>query len=514
MALLSQVKIIATIGPSTATPAALKALVEAGANVARLNGSHGDLEWHAAAIKLLREVVPHMPILLDIPGRKIRTAALEYEPTFAVGDCVVLTTSPNHNGHFKVPVSYPNLHEDLSAGDIILADDGQLRFWVQAVTGHDIVCRAEAAGTLRSRKGINCPGVTLRTALVTEGDQHMLAFAKEQAVDFVGISFVESASHVELIRSAIGQASPRIIAKIETQSALENLTEIVAAADAIMIDRGDLAVETSLHGIALMQKRILSAAHQGSKPAIVATEMLHSMIGSPVPTKAEITDITNAVLDGAAAVMLSGETAIGKFPAESVATMRQIADQTSAHLQAQLDHDDCGETFSVPEAIGDAIALVCRRLPVTKIVAVTISGYAARTLAARMPRQPILAVSNDPAAARSFELLPGTRGIHVDIPFVRTSTDHIPKCLEALWRRGQLVDDDLVLVTSVGYPRSGNRMNLIQTHNVADLRESLGWASTPEIPNDPPIEAAISETKQDGPYVAELRRFGGASRTV
>jgi pyruvate kinase len=480
MTSISQVKIIATIGPGTNTPAALKAIVAAGANVARLNGSHSDLEWHAAAIKLLRTVVPHMPILLDIPGRKIRTGALEHEPSFKIGECVVLTTSSRHNGHFKVPVSYPNLHEDLSAGDIILADDGQLRFKVEAVTGQDIVCRAEAAGTLRSRKGINCPGVTLRTALVTEGDQRMLAFAKEYGVDFVGISFVESADHVQLIRSAIGQAAPRIIAKIETQAALEHLTEIIAASDGIMIDRGDLAVETSLHSIALMQKRILTAAHQGSKPAIVATEMLHSMIASPVPTKAEVTDITNAVLDGAAAVMLSGETAIGKFPAEAVATMRQIADQASAHLQAQLDRDDNGGAFSVPEAIGDAIALVCRRLPVSKIVAITISGYAARTLAARMPRQPILAVSNDPAAARSFELLPGTEGIYVNIPFVRTSTDHIPKCLKALWQRGKLTDEDLVLVTSVGYPRSGNRMNLIQTHNVADLRESLGW-SRPDV---------------------------------
>jgi pyruvate kinase len=475
MALSSQVKIIATIGPSTSAPAALKAIIAAGANVARLNGSHGDLEWHRAAIAMLRKVVPHVPILLDIPGRKIRTAMLEHEPTFRIGERVVLTTSSNHNGNDKVPVSYPNLHQDLSPGDTILADDGQLRFRVESVTDHDIVCRAEAAGTLRSRKGINCPGVTLRTALVTESDQRMLTFAKEHGVDFVGISFVESAAHVDVIRSTIGRAAPRIIAKIETQAGLENLKDIIAASDGIMIDRGDLAVETDLHTIALMQKRILTAAHQGSKPAIVATEMLHSMISSPFPTKAEVTDITNAVLDGAAAVMLSGETAIGKFPVEAVTTMRQIADQASAHLQTQLDDNDDKGSFSVPEAIGDAIALVCRRLPVTKIVAVTISGYAARTLAARMPRQPILAVSNDPAAARSFELLPGTQGVHVDIPFVRTSTDHIPKCLEALWQRGKLVDSDLVLVTSVGYPRSGNRMNLIQTHNVADLRESLGW---------------------------------------
>jgi len=479
MSSMSQVKIIATIGPGTNTAAALKALLEAGANVARLNGSHADLEWHAATIKLLRKVVPQMPILLDVPGRKIRTGALEHEPCFQAGDSLVLTTSPDHNGHFKVPVSYPNLHEDLSPGDTILADDGQLRFTVESVVDRDIVCRAEAAGTLRSRKGINCPGVTLRTAMVTERDRGMLAFAKEHGVDFVGISFVESPDHVHTIRAAIGAASPRIVAKIETPDALEHLADIIAVSDAIMIDRGDLAVETNLYGIALLQKRILTAARQANKPAIVATEMLHSMITSPVPTKAEVTDITNAVLDGAAAVMLSGETAVGQFPAAAVATMRQIADRASAHLQSMLDQNGSREEFSVPQAVGDAIALICRRLPVTKIVAITIAGYAARTVAMHMPRQPILAVSNDPIAARSFHMLPGTEGIYVDIPFVRTSTDHIPKCLEALWRSGKLLDEDLVLVTSVGYPRSGNRMNLIQTHNIADLRESLGWVSMP-----------------------------------
>jgi pyruvate kinase len=244
-----------------------------------------------------------------------------------------------------------------------------------------------------------------------------------------------------------------------------------------------------LYGIALLQKRILRAAHQANKPAIVATEMLHSMIRSPVPTKAEVTDITNAVLDGAAAVMLSGETAVGDFPAAAVATMRQIADRASDHLQSLLDQNGSHGDFSVPQAVGDAIALICRRLPVTKIVAITIAGYAARTVAMHMPRQPILAVSNDRDAARSFHMLPGTEGIYVDIPFVRTSTDHIPKCLEALWQCGKLLDEDLVLVTSVGYPRSGNRMNLIQTHHVADLRESLGWVSMMTRPASSPDTA-------------------------
>lgn len=472
---MNRVKIVVTIGPGTNTPAAIRALVDAGADMARLNGSHSSLDWHASTIGLLREVAPQLPILLDIPGRKIRTGVLEHEPSFRSGDRVVLTTEPDHNGELKVPVSHPYLHEALSAGDSILAEDGQLRFTVQEVLGRDIICRAETVGTLRSAKGINIPGVALPGALISKRDHRMLLLAKECEVDFVGISFVESAHHVQEIRSSIERGSPRIISKIENQRALEHLEEIIEVSDAIMVDRGDLSVETNLHNIALLQKRILAAARRAGRPAIVATEMLHSMVGSPVPTKAEISDISNAVLDGAAAIMLSAETAVGSFPSEAVAMMRQIADTAFAYLQSMLDQEERQRNCSVPQAMEDAIALICRRLPVTKIVAITISGYAARMVAARMPRQPILAVSNDPVAARSFQLLPGTEGIYLDIPFSRASTDHIPKCLEVLWRCGKLVDEDLVLVTAVGYPKSGNRMNLIQTHHIADLRDSLGW---------------------------------------
>jgi pyruvate kinase len=197
------------------------------------------------------------------------------------------------------------------------------------------------------------------------------------------------------------------------------------------------------------------------------------MIEHPLPSKAEICDITNAVLDGASALMLSGETAIGKFPTEAVSFMRRVADSARAHLQTSLDGES--NSLTVSEAVGEAIAGICRRLSVTKIVAITVSGYAAKMIAAQGPRQPILAVSNSQKTARSFNLLPGTRGLYVDVLFSRTNMDHIPRCLEELWRSGELVDDDLILVTAVGYPKSGNRMNLIQTHKVADLRESLGW---------------------------------------
>jgi len=473
---VSRTKIVATIGPATATGDALCRLAEAGMSVARLNGSHADLDWHAATIALIRETLPAVPILLDIPGRKIRTTQLAHEPSFESGETVVLTTDADYSGSDKVPVNYPFLHQDLQPEATILADDGTLRFTVTAVRGQDIVCRAETAGTLRSRKGINVPHVRLRNQVVTDRDREMVGFARAQGVDFIGVSFVESEGHVAAIRELTGGSWPRIVAKVENQAGLDHLDEIVGAADALMIDRGDLSVETNLENLALFQKRILEVARGRGKPVIVATEMLHTMVENAFPTKAEVSDITNAVLDGCAATMLSGETAIGKHPATAVAVMRQITEVASGHLQGTLDRDRTGADPSIPEVMGEAAALICRHLPITKIVAVTISGYAARMIAARQPRQPIIAVSNDAMAARSFNLLAGTTGFHADLSFPRDSTDHIAQCLEALWRDRLIDDDDLLLVTSVGYPRSGNRMNMIETHAVADLVESLGWS--------------------------------------
>jgi pyruvate kinase len=468
----SGVKIVATIGPKTNTRGGLESLLEAGMDVARLNGSHSDLEWHANAVALLRSVAPGVPILLDIPGRKIRTRQLATEPSFNAGDRIVLTTSEGEDGSVKVPVNRADLHEYLRAGDAVLADDGTLRFTVTEVDGRDIVCRAETAGTLRSAKGINVPSANIKNGPITERDIAMLAFARKQGVDFVGISFVDSASVIEEVRGRIGPDGPRVLAKVENEGAMNNLDEVIEAADAIMIDRGDLSVETNLETIALFQKRILKVARRHNKPVIVATEMLHSMIENVFPTKAEVSDISNAVLDGAAALMLSGETAIGKFPAQAVSLMRLVADTVDGSTHAEADEFP---SLGVPQAMGEAIALLCQRLPITKIVAVTKSGYAARMVANFRPRQPIIAVSNSKPTARSLNLLYGTEGVFVDLPFSRTSTDHVVLCLEELWKRGKITDADVVLVTSVGYPRSGNRMNMIQSHLVSDLRESLSW---------------------------------------
>ena len=472
---MNRVKIIATVGPATKHPEILSTLREAGMDVARLNGAHADLGWHNHTISLLREILPDVPILLDIPGRKIRTGRLDPDLSFAQGEIMVFTNHNGQNSPNRIPVAWPGWPKGIRAGMSIFVDDGTLRFTVLDIVAPDVICRAENAGTIRSGKGINIPGIQFQESPLTDRDRELIQLALRKEVDFVGLSFADNAAQVQSLRTLLGKKGPRVVAKIETQNALDELGKIMRVSDALMIDRGDLSVETNLERVTLLQKHILAEGQRAACPVIVATEMLHSMIANPIPTKAEVSDITNAVLEGAAALMLSGETTVGKFPVEAVRVMRRVANTASEHLQDTLEQNNGWGKDHVPEAIGDAIALICRNLKITKIVAITLSGYAARMIAARIPRQPILAVSNDPTAARCFNLLRGAKGIWVDIPVSRTSLEHIPRFLEALWQKGELADEDLILVTAVSYPKSGNRMNLIETHQVADLRENLGW---------------------------------------
>ena len=468
-------KIICTIGPKSCNETMLAALYDEGMRVARLNGSHANLEWHSQAIALIHSVLPNVPILLDIPGRKIRTTQLNFEPSFAVGDFIILTTSLDYDGSEKVPVNYANLHRDLSVGNTIMADDGTLRFTVTKIDGADIWCQAETGGQLKSRKGINVPFVKLSTPQVTERDRSMVDFACANQVDFIGLSFVESSDHVNVFRDLIAGRGPKIVAKIENQGGLDNAEKIVEIADAIMIDRGDLSVETSLFDVALKQKAIISQAKKYGTPVIVATEMLHTMIENSVPTKAEVTDISNAVLDGCAATMLSGETAVGTYPIEAVRTMRRIIEASEQHLSNISDSLPRLLGEKTPDVIANAVPEICRNLPISKIIAITRSGFAARKIDAQQPTQPIIAVSDDELAAKGFNLIPGVLGVFSDISFLKNSTDHVADILKSLWVKKIINDSDTILVVGITYPTAGGRMNSIQIHNVGLLCKTLSW---------------------------------------
>lgn len=472
---MKRIKIVATIGPKSIAEESLLALKEAGMSIARLNGSHADLDWHRKAIRTIRKVIPDIPILLDIPGRKIRTTQLKYEPTFIRGESIVLTTDTTYDGIEKVPVNYSNLHNNLTAGNTILADDGTLKFSVKKIEGKDIHITAKTDGCLRSRKGINVPFVTLDMPLVTPRDAEMVSFAKETGVDFIGLSFVESGAHVDAIRKLINESSPRIIAKVENQAGVDNVEEITKHADAIMVDRGDLSVETNLQSVVINQKYIIDSARKVSRPVIIATEMLHTMIDNPYPTKAEVSDITNAVLDGCTATMLSGETAVGNFPEKAVKLMRDIVDTADAHIQSRADSQTTKTDYNTAEAFAQIIPKLARTLPITKIVAVTRYGCAARLIASYQPKQPIIAVSDDAQAARSFNLIAGTSGVKFNEPFSKISGDHILEILHFLWRKKILNEKDIVLVGGVIYPHAGSRMNAVQTHCIGSLIKSLDW---------------------------------------
>ncbi|RPD93475.1 pyruvate kinase [Candidatus Pantoea deserta] len=439
----------------------LRKLHRSGMSVARLNGSHNKPEWHAQTVKLLRKTVPDVPVLLDIPGRKIRTLQLVHEPSFKSGDIIILTTDISHDGREKVPVGYDRLHEKLSTGDGVFADDGTLSFVVDKIQGQDIYLRANMDGTLRSRKGINVPGIDLGQSLVTDKDRAMINFAKEIGVDYIGISFVESREHVEAIRALIAAPVPRIVAKVENSGGIRHLAEIVDAADVIMIDRGDLAVETSIDHVTLYQKQILEEASRAGKPTIVATEMLHSMIENPLPTKAEVSDITNAVLDGASAVMLSGETAVGRYPVEAVSRISRIA----ALASAERNTPSHPVRMSSDSDIRHTIRALAEALPLTRLVVLSRTGYSVRIAAMSGTGLPVLALGFHSELARSWNLLPNVESIATDSEYTFDWTGR-SQLLEFLIKSGHVNKNDYIVILSAQQDIISLDGNIIQTVHV------------------------------------------------
>jgi pyruvate kinase len=376
-----------------------------------------------------------------------------------------------------IAVSFEKLHEFLNPGQVVFADDGTLRFEVEKVIGPEITLRASMDGQLGSRKGINVPGVDLGPVLVSEKDRTMINFAKDNKLDFIGLSFVESAKHIQMIRDVIGATDyPKIISKIENQIGYANMQEIIEASDAIMIDRGDLSVETDLETVALRQKVIIQTARILSKPVIVATEMLHSMIVNSFPSKAEVSDVTNAVIDGCAATMLSGETAVGSFPVEAVTTMRKIIEHAELFVSSGLIAGLTPPDVKKPEdATAKAISLICESAAINKVIAVTRSGFAARSLSSLAINCPIIAVSDVESNSKSFNIYAGVTGVVFPGEFSTTSVSHVSAVLKYLWQQNIITDDEQILVTALAYPTSGKRMNLIETHLVGDLARSLAW---------------------------------------
>ncbi|GIM47112.1 pyruvate kinase [Collibacillus ludicampi] len=474
---MRKTKIVCTIGPASESLEVLKELIRAGMDVARLNFSHGTYEEHKARIdnirEAAREVGKTVAILLDIKGPKIRTGLIENgEAELKEGDKITLTTEEILGTSEKVSISYKGLPEDVRPGSRLLIDDGLIGLTVESVEGNEIHCRVINGGMLKNRKGINAPGVRLRIESVTEKDIADIRFGIEQGVDIIAASFVRSAEDVLTVRRILEESGAEmdIIAKIEAEEALEKLDEIIQVADGLMVARGDLGVEIPTEEVPLWQKIMIEKCNKAGKPVITATQMLDSMQRNPRPTRAEASDVANAIFDGTDAIMLSGETAAGKYPVEAVKTMARIAERTEEAIRDNLIGSRATrmtDRHTVTDALSHAVATIAHELEAKAIITSTTSGYTARMVSKQRADSPIIAVTPREDVARRLCLLYGV------YPVVTKETSSTDEMLEVAVE-GALTTDlvrmgDLVVITAgvpVGQPGT---TNLLKVHTIGKI---------------------------------------------
>ena len=418
-------KLVATIGPASETAQMLERLIRAGLNVARLNFSHGDLAGHAERIKLIRMAAERagrrIAIMADMPGPKIRIGEIEPEPIeLHAGEKFTLTTDDIAGTSQRVSVSFKDLPRVVKPGSRLFLADGLVQLTVESVAGVETHCKVSVGGTLRSRNGVNLPGISLGISAFTDRDRAFLEFALQQGVDAVSQSFVENAGDIEAVREAAAAAGKQafIIAKIERLDALRNFDEILKASDGIMLARGDLGVEVPIEEMAVLQKQLIARAHIAGKPIITATQMLESMVASRLPTRAEATDVANAVLDGTDAVMLSAESAIGKYPEEAVAMLGKIADYTEsqrppvslAELRSRLGQ---GPPNIFVDAITSVVETALDMVPCAAVFVPTRSAKTARMISRLNRPLWIVALSRDPTVCQELAFSYGVEPVQL-----------------------------------------------------------------------------------------------------
>ncbi|MFW0787153.1 pyruvate kinase [Gordonia sp. CPCC 206044] len=469
-------KIVCTLGPATSSDEKLKELVEAGMDVARMNMSHGTHDDHRGVYARVRKAgdaaEKAVGILADLQGPKIRlgkfedTGAPNGEVLWATGEEVRVTVDDIVGTHDRVSTTYAHLADDAKPGDRLLVDDGKVGLVVTAVDGNDVVCRVTEGGPVSNNKGLSLPGVNVSVPALSEKDIADLEFALDLGVDMIALSFVRSPADIELVHEVMDRKDRRVpvIAKLEKPEAIENLESIVLAFDAIMVARGDLGVELPLEEVPLVQKRAIQMARENAKPVIVATQMLDSMIENSRPTRAEASDVANAVLDGADAVMLSGETSVGKYPIEAVQTMDRIAEtvESGSREVPPLSH--------VPRTKRGIISLAARdigeRLEVKALVAFTQSGDTVRRLARLHSRLPLLAFTPTQEVRSQLALSWGTETFIVD--HVDTTDHMIDQVDHQLLRIGRLKEGDVVVIVAGAPPGTVGSTNMIHVHRIGE----------------------------------------------
>jgi pyruvate kinase len=462
-------KIVCTLGPATSSAEQVTALVEAGMDVARLNFSHGAHADHATAYERVRAASDRtghaVAVLADLQGPKIRLGTFADGPVqWPTGTQVCITVEDVEGTAERVSTTYKNLAADARVGDRLLVDDGKLALTVVRVEGPDVVCLVVEGGEVSNNKGLSLPGVAVSVPALSEKDEEDLRFALHLGADFIALSFVRSPDDVELVREIMRQEDIEVpvIAKLEKPQAVDRLEAIVEAFDGIMVARGDLGVELALEQVPMVQKRAIQAARERNKPVIVATQMLESMIANSRPTRAEVSDVANAVLDGADAVMLSGETSVGAHPIGAVRTMERIIDAVeSAHTVVPDLHR---RSRSRSGAIVRAAKDVGEALDVKALATFTQTGETARRLAALHPRQPLLAFTVDGRVRSQLALSWGVETFLV--PAVEHTDDMVAQVDFSLLSIGRLKVGDRVVVVAGSPPNTVGSTNLMRVHEV------------------------------------------------
>ena len=463
---IKKTKIVCTLGPASENEETLRELIKNGLNVCRLNFSHGSHEEHKGRmdlVKKLREEL-NMPtaILLDTKGPEIRTGKFDVpEVLLEEGQTFTITMKDVMGDKERCTVSYKGLANDVKPGDTILIDDGLVGLTVKEVNNDDIVCEVQNSGIVKNHKGVNVPGVKVNLPAITEKDRSDIEFGIEQGIDFIAASYVRKVSDVLAIREILEENNAehiKIISKIENQEGVENLDEIIEVSDGIMVARGDLGVEIPTEEIPVVQKLMIKKCNEAGKPVITATQMLDSMIRNPRPTRAEVTDVANAIYDGTDAIMLSGETAAGKYPVEAVKTMATIAKRAEETMRNR--RDKINKSKNVTDAISYATCTTAMDLEAKAILSSTASGHTARMVSKFRPDCPIVATTSNESVRRQLAL---TWGV---LPLMREKSANIDQVIvnsiEAAKTSNYVSKDDVVVITAGG----GETTNLIKVETV------------------------------------------------
>jgi len=469
---MPKTKLVCTIGPATENPEMMLKMLNSGMNIARLNYSHGDFAGHAQNIKELRKAAQtagkRLAIMADLPGPKMRIGNLETEPVeLDPGDSFILTTDDVIGNKNRASVTFANLPQVVTPGNIIFMNDGMIQVQVEHVFGNDVHCKVIVGGELRSYKGLNLPGIELGMCAFTEHDLECLKSALENGVDAISQSFVDEPEDVEAVRKAAKELgyNPFIIAKIERAGALERIDDILNAADCIMIGRGDLGVEINIERIAVVQKELIAKANLMGKPVITATQMLESMVENPRPTRAEATDVANAILDGTDCIMLSEESAMGKYPLEAVQMLAKIALATEPHRHRCSVHESTLDfyrpgAFHVTDIISHNVQHTIEHLSPVALIAHTVTGHTARMISRfRLPVW-ITAVSSSEEVCRQLQFSYGVQPVHI----TQTPQDW-KDFIKAILNKNNIPDGLALLVEgpSPENPTASHKMEIIDT---------------------------------------------------